>query len=91
MRIYINQTVKRDPEGLDVEHPDYQDWQEGIVDVFMVVTDAICLETGRKGQDALYGISVSDKDDSYLRTIKADQIKTVLSEIGYDLDFGVEA
>lgn len=86
MRIYINQVCELDPYGLEPSHEEYDAWAEGTLKVYRVLTDAICLDTGRKAQDALFGITVADGGDDYLRTVKSEQLATVLTELGFDIE-----
>jgi len=84
MRIHIEQKVRESDHGLEKEHIDYDAWREGVVKVWQVVTTAICLETGRKADDALFGIACPADDDSYLKEVKAEQMRSVLADLGYD-------
>jgi hypothetical protein len=84
MRIHIEQKVKEDDHGIDSDHVDYDAWREGIVQVWMVTTTAICLESGRKADSALFGIVCTPDDQSYLRTVKGEQMREVLAELGFD-------
>lgn len=86
MRIHIEQKIKEDDHGLDRDHIDYEAWREGAVKAWQVVTTAICLETGRKAEDALFGIACPVDDQSYLKEVKSEQIKNVLGELGFDME-----
>jgi hypothetical protein len=84
MRIHIEQTVE--PDGLPLKHPEYHAWKEGVITVWRVNTTAICLESGRKAQDDLGEITTPEDDESYLKEIKGEQIRSVLSELGFEME-----
>jgi len=84
MRIHIEQKVKEDDHGLAVDHIDYDQYREGVVKAWQVVTTAICLETGKKSEAALFGIACPEDDTSYIKEIKAEQIREVLGELGFE-------
>lgn len=87
--IHIEQKVAEDEMGLnrlDRDHPDFDAWREGVIKAWLVKTTAICLETGRKAETALFGISRPEDDQSYLRVVKGDQMKEVLADLGYDFE-----
>jgi hypothetical protein len=86
VRIIIEQKCEPDIKGISPSHPDYDAYREGIIKVYRVSTRATVVGTKLEEIEDLNGITVSGEGDDYLREVKAEQLVSVLTGLGFAME-----